>query len=218
MRWSNQNHPWDSFISFTSKWRGIECTSFQRCGFDSRFSNSLITHEEKTKEIPTAATRFFNPLLSVWIISDEILILVFHILHQMPCVGWVCCFSTLLWRISPGNPGFPLSSKPTFDLISLVEQYRKDSCISPTFLLQFWVKNRGCGLYTFVLCLWCPDSLVKLLRGYQANVLGRSPALFGSNSVVFFNCGLYKQWRWRFSVTVNREIDWTEAFERYFQS
>ena len=26
--------------------------------------------------------------------------------------------------------------------------YRKDSCISRTYLLKFWVKNRGCGLYT----------------------------------------------------------------------
>ena len=26
--------------------------------------------------------------------------------------------------------------------------YRKDSCISRTFLLTFCVKNRGCGLYT----------------------------------------------------------------------
>ena len=26
--------------------------------------------------------------------------------------------------------------------------YRKDSCISRTFLLKFWAKNRGCGLYT----------------------------------------------------------------------
>ena len=27
-------------------------------------------------------------------------------------------------------------------------KYRKDSCISRTFLLKFWVKNRRCGLYT----------------------------------------------------------------------
>ena len=26
--------------------------------------------------------------------------------------------------------------------------YLKDSCISRTFLLKFWVKNRGCGLKT----------------------------------------------------------------------
>ena len=32
-------------------------------------------------------------------------------------------------------------------LLSLL-QYRKDSCISRTFLLKFWAKNRGCGLYT----------------------------------------------------------------------
>ena len=63
------------------------------------FSNSLIIHEDKTKEISTvkevwicdrfgyvkwvkknsAAPRFFNPLLSVWI-SDETLFLVFDIL------------------------------------------------------------------------------------------------------------------------------------------
>ena len=29
-----------------------------------------------------------------------------------------------------------------------VWNYRKDSCISRTFLLKFWAKNRGCGLYT----------------------------------------------------------------------
>ena len=27
-------------------------------------------------------------------------------------------------------------------------KYRKDSCISRTFLLKFWAKNHGCGLYT----------------------------------------------------------------------
>ena len=26
--------------------------------------------------------------------------------------------------------------------------YHKDLCISRTFLLKFWVKNCGCGLYT----------------------------------------------------------------------
>ena len=26
--------------------------------------------------------------------------------------------------------------------------YRKHLCISRTILLKFWVKNRGCGLYT----------------------------------------------------------------------
>ena len=26
-------------------------------------------------------------------------------------------------------------------------KYRKDSYISRTFLLKFWAKNRGCGLY-----------------------------------------------------------------------
>ena len=26
--------------------------------------------------------------------------------------------------------------------------YRKDSCISRTFMLKFWAKNRRCGLYT----------------------------------------------------------------------
>ena len=31
---------------------------------------------------------------------------------------------------------------------ALFRKYRKDSCISRTFLLKFWVKNRGCGLYT----------------------------------------------------------------------
>ena len=66
----------------------------------SDFSNSLIIHEEKTKEISTvkevwicdrfgyvklAAPRFFNPLLSVWI-SDETLFLVFDILLQIVIV------------------------------------------------------------------------------------------------------------------------------------
>ena len=30
----------------------------------------------------------------------------------------------------------------------LAGDYRKDLCISRTFLLKFWAKNRGCGLYT----------------------------------------------------------------------
>ena len=30
----------------------------------------------------------------------------------------------------------------------IFEKYRKDLCISRTFLLKFWAKNRGCGLYT----------------------------------------------------------------------
>ena len=33
-------------------------------------------------------------------------------------------------------------------LIQNYNNYRKDSCISRTFLSKFWVKNRGCGLYT----------------------------------------------------------------------
>ena len=34
-------------------------------------------------------------------------------------------------------------------LIPTVKQnYRKDSCISRTFLLKFWAKNHGWGLYT----------------------------------------------------------------------
>ena len=28
------------------------------------------------------------------------------------------------------------------------EIYRKNSCISRTFLLKFWAQNGGCGLYT----------------------------------------------------------------------
>ena len=32
--------------------------------------------------------------------------------------------------------------------VTSTENYRKDSCISRTFLLKFWAKNRGCGLYT----------------------------------------------------------------------
>ena len=30
----------------------------------------------------------------------------------------------------------------------VTKDYRKDSCISRIFLLKFWVKNRGFGLYT----------------------------------------------------------------------
>ena len=36
-----------------------------------------------------------------------------------------------------------LLKKVMFDVI-----YRKDLCISHTFLLKFWAKNHGCGLYT----------------------------------------------------------------------
>ena len=40
-------------------------------------------------------------------------------------------------------------NRMTNQLASLARRdYRKDSCISSTFLLKFWAKNRGCGLYT----------------------------------------------------------------------
>ena len=32
--------------------------------------------------------------------------------------------------------------------VDVWNNYRKDLCISRTFLLKFWAKNRGCGLYT----------------------------------------------------------------------
>ena len=38
---------------------------------------------------------------------------------------------------------------PEYDIrLNLNSNYRKDSCISRTFLLKFWVKNCRCGLYT----------------------------------------------------------------------
>ena len=37
---------------------------------------------------------------------------------------------------------------PSFEYVTQSYKYRKDSCISRTFLLKFWAKNRGCGLYT----------------------------------------------------------------------
>ena len=63
------------------------------------------------------------------------------------------------------------------------EWYHKDSCISYTFLLNFWAKNQGCCLYTrSSYCLSCPD----FPHGYQANVLHCPSALyFCSNSIIF---------------------------------
>ena len=42
----------------------------------------------------------------------------------------------------------PCTYFPLFLLRILEIKYRKDSCISRTFLLKFWAKNQGCGLYT----------------------------------------------------------------------
>ena len=41
-------------------------------------------------------------------------------------------------------------NSPNYLLIGVTsfKIYRKDSCISRTFLLKFWAKNRRCGLYT----------------------------------------------------------------------
>ena len=39
-------------------------------------------------------------------------------------------------------------SRAVARLATAISTYRKDWCISHTFLLKFWAKNRGCGLYT----------------------------------------------------------------------
>jgi len=116
-------------------------------------------------------------------------------IYYIRCHVWVECVGSLRCskRLFSGNPGFPLSSTPKFDLISLVWTIPYRVVYKPhLFASVLGQKSRVQLIHKTIDLLnhqrhESPDALVKWLRGYQANILHRSPALFGSNSVVFFS-------------------------------
>ena len=102
------------------------------------FSQSLIIHEEKTKEI--TAPRLFNPLVSVRI-SDETFFLVFDLLRVTHC------FDQIVWTqfglfanyplnvlFSPG--GYNFNSSASILIFTTVVRFFKFSISSVIFLLD----------------------------------------------------------------------------------
>ena len=84
----------------------------------------------------------FTTAVQIWIISY-----IFHLMYFDININlqWFHAISKWknLWSLLPTE-----HSKLGLFTNQVKFNYRKDSCISRTFLLKFWAKIRGCGLYT----------------------------------------------------------------------